>query len=274
MVKNADVKIVRSSCKNICQHTLNYDTSGNCFLNKDPRNTETAESFSTDKDENERADPSSTSTPNETQCAGQGLGGQKQSIIRHAKGFHIKDPTNHGPPNPAQAKIAEKCERIREELESRAREVKTDLIRAIRRAQTLSKERKKREKAREKIAVWVDGHVAKQRKIATRARDKKKNRAKPDGKRYMPALGNQSGSSVTFDSDSEDSILEVEWNPDRPQGPQGPQNPQNSKQNPDTMPRSARELQRSIRDRMRNQKPNEGNPVPKEGCTCPDGKCK
>ena len=114
----------------------------------------------------------------------------------------------------------------------------------------------------------------KQRKIATRARDKKENGEKPDGKRYMPALGNQSGSSVTFDSDSEDSISEVEWNPDRPQGPQGPQNPQNSKQNPDTMPRSERELQRSIRDRIRNQKLKEGDQVPKEGCTCPNGKCK
>ena len=104
--------------------------------------------------------------------------------------------------------------------------------------------------------------MIKQRKIATRACDKKENREKPEGKHYMPALGNQSGSSVTFDSDSKDSIPEIKWNPDRPQGPQGPQNLQNSEPNPDTMPRIAKELQRSIRDHIRNQEPKEGNQVP------------
>ena len=61
----------------------------------------------------------------------QGIGGPRQSIIRHAQGFHNRDPTNHGPPYPAQAGLAKKCERIKEELESRARKVKTDLIQAI-----------------------------------------------------------------------------------------------------------------------------------------------
>ena len=216
-----------------------------------------------------KVNPKYTSTPKETAKprTGQGIGCLRQSIICHAQGFHNSDPTKHGPPNPAQAGIARKCERIKEELKSKAREVKTDLIRAIRRAQTESKERRKKEKAKEKIAVWANGHVTKQRKIVARAHDKKENRAKPEGKRYMPALGNQSGSSVTFESDSEDSIPEINWNPERPQGPKRPQDLQSFEPNPDNVPRSARELQRSIRDRKKNQ-------APKEGCTCPNGKCK
>ena len=66
-----------------------------------------------------KAGPSYTSTPKDTPRAGQGLAGPKQKLIRHA-------------PNPAQANLVEKCERIREELESRAQKVKIDLIRAIR----------------------------------------------------------------------------------------------------------------------------------------------
>ena len=140
-----------------------------------------------------------------------------------------------------------------------------DLIRAIRCAQVEARECRKRDK----IGAWAKGHVTKQCRIATRARDKKENRANPKGKCYMPALGDQSGSSVTFDSDSEDSIPDVNWNqgPKRPQGIQRPQNAQSTEPKSEIEPRSARELRRSIRDRKKTQDR-------KEGCTCPDGKCK
>ena len=47
VVKNADVKIVKSSCKMPQCHDA-YDNGGNCFLNKNPNKVETAEPFSTD----------------------------------------------------------------------------------------------------------------------------------------------------------------------------------------------------------------------------------
>ena len=167
----------------------------------------------------------------------------------------------------------------------------SELIRAIKRAQTLAKERKRREKAKTKVTIWVDGHVEQQKRKAARALEKKENRAKPNGKRYMPGLGNQSDSSETYDSDSEDSIPEVVWSPKKPQGLQGPHNPnpvqqlrpfpspkkrymRESRFNSDPPPNSARDLQRSIRDRMRNANPGDDKQVPKERCTCPDGKCK
>ena len=205
----------------------------NAFLKKDPK-METAEPFSTDEDE---AGPLSTSTPKvpswtpkDSPRTGQGLAGPKQKLVSQA-------------PNPAQTNIVEKCERIREELESRAQEVKIDLIRAIRRAQTAAKRRKNMDKAQGKIEPWALTHVANQGKKKARTADKKANRANPKGKRYLPKLDNQYESSVTYTSDSADSIPEVVWDSNRPQGPQKPQKPtQNSKQ----MPGSARELKRSI----------------------------
>ena len=177
-------------------------------------------------------------------------------------------------PNPAQANLVEKCKRIREELESIAREVKIDLIRAIRRAQTAAKRRKNMDKAQGKIEPWALTHVANQGKKKARTADKKANRANPKGKRYLPKLDNQYESSVTYTSDSADSIPEVVWDSKRPQGPQKPQNPQPSTQNSDQMPGSARHLKRSIREKMKNQDSTKRNPSPQEGCTCPDGKCK
>ena len=116
VVKNADVKIVKSSCKNPCHNT--YDASGNCFLNKNPNKVETAEPFSTDREDDfGKTGPSSTSTPkeapketsNDKPHAGQGLAGPKQTIIRHARGYHNKDPTKHSPPDPAKAQMIKKC---------------------------------------------------------------------------------------------------------------------------------------------------------------------
>ena len=240
VVKNADVKIIKSSCKNSSENT--YDASGNCFLNKNPNKVETAEPFSTDE-ENEfgKAGPSSTSTPKEAlketpkekPRASQGLAGQKQTIIRHTRGYYNMDPTIHSPPDPARAQVAkncaEKCERIRTEIESRSLAIKSELIRAIERAQTLAKRRKRMKNVEPKVAIWVEGHLEQQNRKTARAFDKEENRAKPNGKRYMPALENQYESSETYDSDSEDSIPEVVWNPKEPQGLQGQHN-QNPKQ--------------------------------------------
>ena len=85
VVKNADVRIIKSSCQNMCKHTLNYDNTGNSFLKKDPK-METAEPFSTDEDECVKARPSSTSTPKvpswtpkDTPRAGQDLAGPRKN---------------------------------------------------------------------------------------------------------------------------------------------------------------------------------------------------
>ena len=128
-------------------------------------------------------------------------------------------------------------------------------------------------KKRMNINAWAKIHVTKQCRKATRARDKKENRADPKGKRYMPRLGDQSGSSVTFDSDSEDSIPDVNWyqSPQRPKRPTGQESQrptvQESATNLEVEPRSASELRRSIRNRKKSQER-------KEGCTCPKGECK
>ena len=136
------------------------------------------------------------------------------------------------------------------------------------------------ENAKPKVAIWVEGHLEQQNRKTARAFDKEENRAKPNGKHYMPALENQYDSSETYNSDSEDSIPEVVWNPKEPQGLQGQHN-QNPKQrlrpfpspkkryiresrfNSDSLPNSARDLQRSIRDRLRNANPGDDNQVPK-----------
>ena len=117
-----------------------------------------------------------------------------------------------------------KIGRIKAEIESRSKDVnksrKADLIRRIKIAQVTAKKRKKRMK----INAWAKIHVTKQRaesRKASRAKDKEENRADPKGNRYMPNLEGQSGSSVTYDSDSDDSIPEVNWDqyPRRPQRP-------------------------------------------------------
>ena len=115
------------------------------------------------------------------------------------------------------------------------------------------------------INAWAKIHVTKQCRKATRAKDKEENRADPKGKRYMPILDGQSGSSVTYDSDSDDSIPEVNWY----QSPQRPQRPtdQETTTNLEVAPRSSIGLRRSIRNHV---KSNER----KEGCTCPRGECK
>ena len=147
--------------------------------------------------------------------------------------------------------------------------MKQELILAIKRAHTSTKRRKRMDKAKPKVAVWVDGHLEQQRKKTARALEKEENRAKPNGKRYMPALENQFDSSETYNSDSEDSIPEVVWSPKGPQGLQGQRN-----LNADQPPNSAKDLQKSIRERTRYTNPGDVNQDHKEGCTCPDGKCK
>ena len=116
--------------------------------------------------------------------------------------------------------------------------MKQELILAIKRAHTSTKRRKRMDKAKPKVAVWVDGHLEQQRKKTARALEKEESRAKPNGKRYMPALENQLDSSETYDSDSEDPIPEVVWSPKGPQGLQGQCN-----LNADQPPNSAKDLQ-------------------------------
>ena len=87
--------------------------------------------------------------------------------------------------------------------------------------QTSTKRRKKMNNAKPEVAAWVEGHLERQRRKTARALEKKENRAKPNGKRYMPALDNQFDSSETYDSDSEDSIPEVIWSLQGPQAPPG-----------------------------------------------------
>ena len=113
-------------------------------------------------------------------------------------------------------------------------------------------------KALGKIEPWALAHVANQGKKKARAADKKANRANPKGKRYMPQLDNQYESSVTYTSDSADSIPEVVWDSKRPQGPQKPQIPT---QNSEQMPGSARDLKRSIQKKGEKSKPYCQNPI-------------
>jgi hypothetical protein len=115
------------------------------------------------------------------------------------------------------------------------------------------------------INAWAKIHVAKQARKATRAEDKKKNRADPNGKRYMPNLDDQYGSSETYDSVSDDSIPEVNWH----QSPPRPQRPtvQETAANLEVAPQSSIGLRRSIRNRVKSSER-------KEGCTCPMGECK
>jgi hypothetical protein len=99
----------------------------------------------------------------------------------------------------------------------------------------------------------------------------------------MPNLEGQSGSSVTYDSDSDDSIPEVNWDqyPRRPQRPTVQETTvQESATNLEAVQRSdgAIGLRRSIRNRIKSTKSNERNELStderKEGCTCPSGECK
>ena len=209
VVKNSDVKIFKQSCihtLNTRENTNQYDTSGHCFLRqnlatqaqhvKTLGTIEMVDPFSTDKSES-CGNPMHTSTPKERADV---------EFIRKSDGTIIRHDQNCS--RNRVAEITKKCDRIKVELKSRAKDIKADLIRAIMRAQVEARERQKRDK----IGAWAKGHVTKQCRIVTRARDKKENRANPKGKHYMPALGDQSGSSVTFDSDSEDSIPDVYWN--------------------------------------------------------------
>ena len=247
VVKNADVKIVNSSCKKPCQNPLGfescrsnkYDSSGNCFLNKKPSKVETAESFSTDEEDDlQKAAPSSTSTPKEApkdnpradrgQAGPSQTVGTVQTIIRHAGGYLNKDPAKHSPPDPSKAlmieKYIEKCSNMKTETESRSLAIKQEKILAIKRAQTSAKRRRKMNKAKPEVAAWIKSHLEQQKGKIARFNEKKENRAKPNGKRYIPALDNKIDSSETYDSDSEDSVPEVLWNPQKPWAPPGPRN--------------------------------------------------
>ena len=155
-------------------------------------------------------------------------------------------------------------------------------------------------------------HITRQREAsrkASRAKDKEENRADPKGKRYMPGLGDQTGSSETYEStSSDDSIPEANW--ERwPLGSTGKSTNRETTGNPVTVGNvdGTIGLRRSIRsakwvDRSGNNR-QPINPVAagnldgvtgpawfqksiisikdrlksserKEGCTCPGGECK
>ena len=188
-------------------------------------------------------------------------------------GYVNKDPAKHSPQDPSKAlmieKYIEKCGNMKTETESRSQAIKQEKTLAIKRAQTSARRRRKMNKAKPEVAVWIEGHLEQQKRKIARFNEKKENRAKPNGKRYIPALDNKFDSSETYDSDSEDSVQEVLWNPQKPWAPPGPRN-----LDADQAPNSAKDLQKSIKERIRETNPRDANQNRKEGCTCPDGKCK
>jgi hypothetical protein len=257
VVKNSDVKVVSRSCIHTLNTTENKCTHG---AGADIR-------FKSLDESNEGGNPMHTSTPKQSEP-------DRYEYIRKSDGTVIKHDQIAS--RNRVAACIERIERIKAEIESRSKNViesrKADLIRKIVAAQAASKKRKKRRQ----INAWAKIHVTRQRdacRKASRAKDKEENRADPKGKRYMPNLEGQSGSSETFEStSSDDSIPEANWD----RWPLRSTARESTDQATTTNPVAVGNvdgtigLRRSIRSIKNRLKSTER----KEGCTCPSGECK
>ena len=294
VVKNSDVKVVSRSCI----HTQNTENKCTHGAGADVR-------FKSLDESEEGGAPLHTSTPKQPEPEP-----DRYEYIIKSDGSVIKHDQILS--RNRVAACNERIARIKAEIESRSKDViesrKADLIRKIVAAQAASKKRKKRRQ----INAWAKVHITRQREAsrkASRAKDKEENRADPKGKRYMPGLGDQTGSSETYEStSSDDSIPEANW--ERwPLGSTGKSTNRETTGNPVTVGNvdGTIGLRRSIRsakwvDRSGNNR-QPINPVAagnldgvtgpawfqrsivsikdrlksserKEGCTCPGGECK
>ena len=255
VVKNSDVKVVSRSCIHTLNTTENKCTHG---AGADIR-------FKSLDESDEGGNPMHTSTPKQSEP-------ERYEYIKKSDGTVIKHDQIAS--RNRVAACTERIERIKAEIESRTKDVaesrKADLIRKIVAAQEVSKKRKKRRR----INAWAKTHVARQRdacRKASRAKDKVENRAK--GKRYMPILEGQSGSSETYEStSSDDSIPEANWE----RWPLGSTARESTDQATTTNPVAVSNMDGAIgfRRSIRSIKNRLKSTERKEGCTCPSGECK
>jgi hypothetical protein len=277
VIKNSDVKVVSRSCV----HTLNKLYATGVKDTKCPhghsKDCEVVDPFSTDESDGEGR-PAHTSTPKERANEQAGV-----EYIKKSDGSIVSLDANR------VAVCKEKSGRIEAELKSRAESIaasrKNDLIRKILIAQAARIKRR----ARRCIRAWAVDHIAKQQeesrkatRKATRANDKLENRADPRGKRYMPSLEGQPGSSATYsDTESDDSIPEVNWD-QYPRMPQRQTDQEQTSQEKTLSEQIAQKqradeaivLRRSIRNRVKSANPKNLGKNRKEGCTCPGDECK
>ena len=273
VIKNSDVKVVSRSCV----HTLNKLYATGVKDAKCPhghsKDCEVVDPFSTDESDGEGR-PAHTSTPKERVNEQAGV-----EYIKKSDGSIVSQDANR------VAVCKEKSGRIEAELKSRSESIaasrKNDLIRKILIAQAAKIKRR----TRRSIKAWAVDHVAKQReesRKATRANDKLENRADPRGKRYMPILEGQPGSSATYsDTESDDSIPEVNW-VQYPRMPQRQTDQEQTSQEKTLSEQIAQKqradeaivLRRSIRNRVKSANPKNLGKNRKEGCTCPGDECK